>query len=419
MRTIGIWAEHSFQIDSGIPVIRKYLKKSKVLLFTKKGNVKFAREIIKHNNFKIISIDNYTNKYAGYFRYLFELLFIPKNFSFVYETVFFKSRSLKSKLIGSIFFIKIPKKHINYIYCKLNRIFFRKLSIDNYYRIDLLITFTKVYYSYLIPDKTKVPHINIMESWDHPMKFPYYINPNWLLTWNYDLAKETRDVQNFRKVMYIEPLKFKYITNFKKTPDNVLLDKLKNTDYYDELVSIDSKKIILYPTTTHSKGIGHNGELDLIKDLSNIFEDSSYKFFIKPKPLGAKGDYDKFSSLKNTIIGLYSSDPNAYDILDEKYNIYRYLLLKKSTIIINAGTTFAMDAALLDKPVIQLHLKNKNYGDFADFCNVYDVKQYILKHGGIEFDKSLMADFLEKIESFKYIEFSQKLKKWITSKNKY
>ena len=80
MKTIGIWAEHSFQIDSGIPVIRKYLKKSKVLLFTKSGNIKFAKKIIKHKNFKIICIDNYTNRYAGYFRYFFELLFIPKNF---------------------------------------------------------------------------------------------------------------------------------------------------------------------------------------------------------------------------------------------------------------------------------------------------------------------------------------------------
>ena len=232
-----------------------------------------------------------------------------------------------------------------------------------------------------------------MDSWDHPMKFPYYVEPNRLMTWNVDLAKETKNVQNLNNVSIIRPLRFDYINKYKKCLTEDLLNQLKGTKYYEELISLKENHIILYPCTTSSLGLKHSGEIKLINDLVDIFKDSKYLFYIKPKPNGAKGDYDQFNSLKNIKVGMYPNDSNAFDMLDEKYNIFRFLLLRFSKTIINAGTTFAIDAALMAKPVVQLRLNTKEYLGFDDFCNVYDVKEYILKHGGIEFGSKYKKTF--------------------------
>ncbi|MDY7394205.1 hypothetical protein UMM65_03050 [Aureibaculum sp. 2210JD6-5] len=415
MKKIGVWCEHSFQIYSAIPVIQKYLQKSEVILFTKQENVEIAKGIINDDNFIVESLDNYIYKPASIFKEIFEILFISENFSFVYKNEFVRKESLKKRFLRKIFFIKIPAKRINYIFTILNQFFFRKKSIDNYFNLDLIITFTKVYYAHLIPNKTSLSHISIMESWDHPMKFPYYIFPDYCLTWNKDLAEDTKRIQHLSKVGKIKPLKFKYIYDYENQNDTDLLNKITGTDYYNELSTLKDKEIILYPTTTSSAGIMHQGEMLLIDLLCKAFNDSNYYLYIKPKPNAPKGDYDEFKKYKNVIVGIYSNNSTGSDMLDDNYHIFRYLLLKESNHVINAGTTFALEAALMDKNIVQLDMKIDGFLGFDKFCKTYHLNKYILSLPGVfKINEKNYLNLLDEVKTDNNI-FSSKLKNWITN----
>ena len=147
MRTIGIWCEHNFQLYSALPVIEKYLKNNKVIVFTKKENIKTLKELVVHNNFTIESINKYIYKPAILFKQIFEILFISENFSFVYKNEFVKKESLRKRILRKIFFLKIPKIKINNSFSSLNGSLFKKKSIDNFFDLDLIITFTKIYHT--------------------------------------------------------------------------------------------------------------------------------------------------------------------------------------------------------------------------------------------------------------------------------
>ncbi len=415
MRTIGIWCEHNFHVYSAIPVIEKYTRNAKVILFTRDENVSGLVDLLKYDNFQIVGIDKFIFKPAIYFKLVFEILFVPENFSFVYKNEFVNRETFRKRFLRKLFFIKISPKNINRIFLKWNNFFFKNKSINKYFNLDLMITVTKVHQSHLIPHKDFVPHINIMESWDHPMKFPYYIFPNYCLVWNKDLSIDTKKTQHLNKVRQIDPLKFRYIFKYKKWSFEKLNDGIKNTIYSDELDRIKGLNIVLYPTTTSSSGIMHKGEMKFIKSLCEIFEQTDYHLYIKPKPNAPKGDYDIFTEYENVIVGAYSNNKNGLDMLDNNYHIFRYLLLCKSNVVINVGTTFALEASLLDKKLVQLRLKSGDYFGFAEFCKTYHLNKYVLSLPGvINFEDYSKMSFLDEVNNCTHL-FSESLKKWITN----
>jgi len=413
MRTIGIWCEHNFQVYSALPVIKKYSSKNKVLLFTKEINVSEIKNKVEVNkNFKIITIDKYISKTASLFKVIFETLLVSENFSYVYKHEFVNKEPLKRRVIRKLFFLKLPNNKVNKVFLSLNSFFFHKKTIDNHFNLDLLVSFSKIHYSYLIPLSKNVPHINIMESWDHPMKFPYYIFPSFNLTWNKDLAIDTKEIQHLKRVKKIMPLKFKYLYDYVKFENSILLEEIKKTNYYPEIQKLEDKKIVLYPTTTSSSGLMHEGEMRLLEELCEIFENSDYFLYIKPKPNAPVGDYDIFKSYKNVIIGIYSNNNNASDMLNANYHKFRYLLLHKSEVVLNVGTTFGLEAAIANKKIVQLDLQN-DYLGFAGFCKTYHLKKYVLSLNNVFKYKANKEDLLTEIKNCNY-EFSKQLKDWIT-----
>ena len=413
-KTIGVWCEHNFQVYSALPIINKYVESNSIVFFTNKSNLKVANELFDHPNVQVKCIQNFAYKPAVFFKKIFEILFVSENFSFVYKHEFVKKESLKSRALRKIFFLKLPNDKVNKSFLKLNNLFFKNKSIEKYFDLNLMITFTKVYYAHLIPSKDRVPHINIMESWDHPMKFPYYLFPNYSLTWNKDLARDTKRIQHLQKVKQIMPLKFKYLYECQNIETDRLLNNIKNTPFHDELINLLSKKVILYPTTTSSANIMHQGEMKLIKELCEVFDGSPYYLYIKPKPNAPIGDYEIFKSYKNVIIGIYADSASGSDILNTNYNIFRYLLLKHSNIVINAGTTFALEAAIVDKKIIQLDLVGGNYFGFAKWCKTYHLSKYVLSLNGVfQFKGNNKTQLLKQVEEPNPI-FCKELKKWIT-----
>lgn len=252
-----------------------------------------------------------------------------------------------------------------------------------------------------------------MESWDHPVKMPYLIYPNQSLTWNNDLKKDIVENQFFSSVNIIKPLKFRYIYDFKRYSEAELFNMLRKEKYKKELSALSGKKYILYPTTTSSLNqFAHKGEMQLIDRLCSASANEGIDIYIKPKPNGVDGDYDIFKKNKNVIIGIYATDSNSMDLLDEEYNIYRYLLLKNAYLVVNVGTTFVLEAALADVPIVQLILREKSFDNFSIYSKNLHIEKYLHGNSCVHIGESDKISFDTQSLS-KYYAYSQRLKRWV------
>lgn len=286
-----------------------------------------------------------------------------------------------SKLYLYVFnksFLKLQNKNINKFYVRCSSLLsIFSLSYKHQFTEDLLISFTRVSMPYIFSTKN-INHISITESWDHPMRSPYFIVPDYCLTWNNYLKKDIKEYQNLSKVGLISPLKFRYINERAKQNIKQILEGIKKEEYINEITKIKNKSYVLYPVTTSSVGFEHLGELKLIEDLCIATKSVDQLLYIKPKPNGPKGDYDIFKKYDHVIVGKYSSNIESDDMLDEEYHSFRYLLLYYSRSVVNAGTTFVLEAAMMKKPIIQLNLMTEKFGGFRNYSQNIHLKKYIL-----------------------------------------
>ena len=385
MGKILIWAEHAFQLYSVKPVADKYRLRGKdVYLMTEMKELDLCARYLSLPRENILHVSRYRKKWQSLLVKLFEVLFVSMDYSIVYAD---NNRNEKgwARSIRNIRFIKLPKNRINSSFnslASLLRIFGYR-SIPEH-RFELLISFTKVYNVLLLPQG--IPHISIMESWDHPIKLPYFTEPDYCLTWNADLKRDTMETQQLFRVRQISPLKFRYIKERALLPEGEILAGLQREDYREEILRLREMrtrgKVILYPATTSSNGIEHEGEMKLIGDICKALENTGNFLYIKPKPNGPKGDYDAFAVHPHVFVGSYSSHPDSRDMLDENYHSFRYLILKNSDVVLNAGTTFVLEAAMMDRLVVQLDISNQVYGGFGEFVKTYHLTRYILSVPG-------------------------------------
>ena len=197
------------------------------------------------------------------------------------------------------------------------------------------------------------------------------------------------------------------------SPD-IILESITNNCYLKDLKNIMNKNVILYPvshTSIDNKNI-HLDQLKFIKSLIPLLTDNNYILFIKPKPTGPVGDYDCLLNEKNIIVGEYSPDTDKADMLIDEFQAYRYLLLKNSKLVINVSTTFGLDAAMADIPVMQLNISEKDFGSFAKLKENPHIEKYLLNSNLISNysvqEKITISDEVI-LKSMKY---SQSLKKW-------
>ena len=150
----------------------------------------------------------------------------------------------------------------------------------------------------------------------------------------------------------------------------------------------------------------------LIRELCEALEGSDYYLYIKPKPNAPRGDYDEFNIYNNVLVGIYSEDSSGSDILNQGYNIFRYLLLQKAYVVINAGTTFGLEAALVGKRIIQLRLREGDYKGFAKWCRTYHLQNYVLSLDGVFDYNNKKSQLLDEIENGD-MSFSKQMKSWV------
>ena len=143
----------------------------------------------------------------------------------------------------------------------------------------------------------------VVDSWDHPVKAPFFITADEVLVWNSYVKDLVNSYQKIGPIKITEILKFRYIQQVEKlelkTIKGDFLRDLENLRNFD--------KVALYPITLGvSTGLAFEQELLLIQDLANAAKQKGYYIYVKPKPNTSVDDLSSLKTASNLIIGFCS-----------------------------------------------------------------------------------------------------------------
>lgn len=180
----------------------------------------------------------------------------------------------------------------------------------------------------------------ILESWDHPGKAPIGHLSRSVFVWNKALEEDWQNYQGPDPVYLSFPIKLGYA-----------LERRKNA------TRSPSEHRLMYAMTfgASSEAALYTEELQLVDHLCSITADTGTQLVLKPKPNSQKGELDQFKRYSHVRITEYTSNAfgSHYDLTD-RYNAQRLSDLDQCDIVVNVGTTFALDAAAYGCPVVQL-----------------------------------------------------------------
>lgn len=215
----------------------------------------------------------------------------------------------------------------------------------------------------------------IMESWDHPFKKPNGYLSYCVYAWNQSLADDWKIYQHDSNCLPFYPLKLRFAIH------NILGKKLWKNSHEKR-----QRPMCVYAvsSTIRSKNkLWHPLDKRIIADLIVATERANWDFFIKPHPNGQEGEFDQLiNGKKHVKIGSYL---NNYDknfanyFLDDSYNMKRFEEIIEADLVINAFTTFGLDAAMAGMPVLQLDLRNTiGYEDSRQVFAHPHIEKYLI-----------------------------------------
>jgi hypothetical protein len=238
-----------------------------------------------------------------------------------------------------------------------------------------------------------------VESWDHSVKQPVGYVADQIFVWNKDLGRDWIEHQGETEVVVTYPFKLRYA----------------------EVGSPQHGVKVLYPATFSSQSIPSHyvEEKNLMRELAKVCESQNVTLLIKPKPNGKAGEYDdiskEFSGVQISEYG--SGDGRSGYFFTEQDNLKRCQVLESCQMVINLGTTFALDAALYGLPILQLDLRRlPDFPHLSRCQNNLHLRKYILSHENFLFPLLKKEEFsgLLNEEAVKRAgEFSSRLKNWI------
>lgn len=217
--------------------------------------------------------------------------------------------------------------------------------------------------------------ITVMESWDHATKQPCGHLTNQFWGWNKDLCDDWAEKQLCDLPCVFHPLKLRYANEvFKK-------QFLEKKTYQDK----SCKTRILYPVASTDKfsiGVLVEIEKKLIQDLIDITEQLAWELVIKPRPNGRNGEFDYATAYSHVSVESVSHgdivNPANY-FYSEDDNKERFSCLENIDLVLNAFTTYGLDAAAAGLPVLQLDLRDATgYENSHLVYNNYHIKKYLL-----------------------------------------
>ena len=233
-----------------------------------------------------------------------------------------------------------------------------------HFQSDFVISLSRVSRPYLFNDPSK-KHVAIMESWDHPVKAPWFLFPRFTFTWNKQLGNDIAKFQGISRVRRISPLKFSYI---QRKPKYHLPNELEaglQKHYQQDIDDLAGLKqpVIIYAMAFSEKNMdAFKGELKFVRQLVDACIGLDYHLFVKPKPLSKGtmlGEY--FSKDTNVLVGREPYCDDGVDLLSANYISYRKSILHRSLLVLDCGSTFLFDAALHNTPVVKIDIVNGGF----------------------------------------------------------
>ena len=298
---------------------------------------------------------------------------------------------------------KISNKNINKFLSYISSIF----SKNNFYTETVLVGSLNDCPELLSNKNLKV--ITVMESWDHPVKEPNGYTSDLVICWNDDLLRDWQVHQGDLNCITLYPLKLRYaIEQFKR--DSTPNDKFT----------------ILYPASYTSKfsiSVGLEVEKKIINELIKFCKQENYQLIIKPRPNGTEGEFIEYEKHENVCVANIShgkiTNPANYFYSDND-NYERFRILNNVNLVINAFTTYAIDASLAGMPVLQLDLRESaGFIESHKIYNNYHIKKYFLNRDstfnpvGSTLSESLIEERKNLIDIGE--NFSQELRNWVNT----
>ncbi len=239
-------------------------------------------------------------------------------------------------------FIKIPR--INFMISKSMSLFF-----DNPLKYKTTLTITKHKYPWLLSSRNNYI-ITFPGSWDHYFKYYLGYYSDVYFGWSAKMNSHWQNYQGCSLSKLSFPYIFDYVADIDK--ENIFENKFKK-------FNTNKKRLkILYPLATcleFGESI-YKSELYLVNIIKKALSDFDVDFLVKAKPNTSKSELDELNSMFK--LSEVKEPLKHIDSFSKEYNLQRRELLGNVDSVINFGTTFAIDSAIANLPIMQLDLRN-------------------------------------------------------------
>jgi hypothetical protein len=322
-----------------------------------------------------------------------------------------------------------PKFGIRVLYKATERLpKLRNTSINRFLRSTVGLVIPNVFRTQTVvtPSRTLVPELlcarglriaTIVESWDHPGKYPTGFVSNNAFVWNKTLGEDWLHYQGDKRYTVSFPIKHRYVVEHAQRQKP--LDGARQHE-------TRGSRTIMYPATWTSQSSNKaifREELQQIEELCQAAKRHGVTIFIKPKPQGNTRDFDFLKDkYSNVIIGGYKQSgdrPEDY-YLDSEYNRQRLAELGQCDSMINGGTTFGIDATIFGLPVLQLDFRESSrYPITAKAFHSYHLEKYFLRDPALTLPVKSNDSLLDVVDAYlmspdyRDAKFSKRVKNWL------
>lgn len=405
-KEISILAELGTGLYAIKPIVEELSERDvSVYLYTISDNIEQAHVLLGIDYENIYPIKKLVSHYYSRIDFILKQLLVNNNFSSQYKRINKSSNTILNFIIKlAILFPKPNQKNVNRIYHSFWKLFNRK----SFFKTKNVLYVTRGGITYPLNSYYHKVY-TLVESWDHPVKSPFFTKSEIAYTWNNDLAITVKEYQGESNVVKCFPFKFRYIQELLERNVNVQTECIKK-----EIDFIHSNPYILY-ICTYSSFSGEylfENERKLIKQIIKMVGEEGEYLYVKPHPHGKKEDFDFLKSVRNVRIGIPAIYSGFNYVFSDEEQFYKMLLLKNASVVINVGTTLVLEASFLNSNIIQIDLSN-DFGGFSNVSQNYHIKHFLNSKKGVLKINVKDLSVLEKRITDSDDTFARELQNWI------
>lgn len=269
-----------------------------------------------------------------------------------------------------------PRRRINTVYTALWAPAHRRPV----FATRTVLAVSRCHRPYLLAPRWHDVHL-LVDSWDHPVKAPFFARPRRVYVWNRDLARDVRTHQGVGDgVRTVFPFKFRYLLPSERRADDVVRsDRLRR-----ELARIDAHRrdYYLYVCTGSSLVRGgryFDGERRLIAALAREAGRRGRRLFVKPYPFYDPREFDFLRGLPAVHVcpGEIPGGRRFQSAFSDEQLHYKVRLIEGARATINVATTLVLEAALVNPAVAQIRIEDDVFGRFGKWSRNHHVRTYL------------------------------------------